>query len=139
MPAARTFRLASGDDIGGLVRFLSAGPYPWRVEVSAWKPRRSLAMNRLYHFWVDTLRSFLLDHYGQEWTHEDLHEALKVRLLKPRVVELDGHPVVITASTASLTVSEFADLLTDFERYAERTWELVLPQPADLYGEALGR
>jgi hypothetical protein len=80
------------------------------------KPPRTAAQNRFYWSILTACSEQLM---GQQYTQDIWHEWAKTRFLPSRVVELPGGQVKeIEPSTASLTVSEFSDLVEQLLQYA---------------------
>jgi len=61
---------------------------------------------------------------------EDIHEILKHKFLKPRIVEL-GDTIVERYSTKGLTVQEMTEFMQRIEAWAQTELELVLASPED--------
>ena len=128
------------DDVEDLTRFIAKAKRKLRVTVEPYRTNRSLAQNRLAHFWVSVLRKHLLDTTGQVWDHEQLWEAVKRKTLTPKVVpDLETGEATQVYDTHSLTNPEFTDWLHSVEAYCLEKWELQLPHPEDLYDEAQDR
>ena len=80
------------------------------------KPPRTAAQNRFYWSILTACAEQLM---GQQYTQDIWHEWAKTRFLPSRVVELPGGQVKeIEPSTASLTVSEFSDMVEQLLQYA---------------------
>lgn len=61
---------------------------------------------------------------------EDIHEILKAKFLKPRIVEL-GDTIVERYSTKGLTVTEMTDFMAAIEAWAKNELGLILANPED--------
>lgn len=122
-----------------VARFLSKCKTKLRITIQPYRPNRSLSQNALAHLWVSVLRKHLLDSTGQAWSHDDLWEAVKRKVLSPRIVpDLDTGEAREVYETRNLSVTEFSDFLRGIEVYCHEKWQLVLPHPEDLYDEAQG-
>lgn len=139
MSDRRQFIVSDKDSAYKLTRFIEVSlPAKLRVTVEPYRARRRVAQNNLWWLWISILARHLKESTGEIWAKDDLHEALKVKLLGQRAIELGGEVVSVTRSTAALTVVEFSDLLNDLDHYCQERWNLTLPHPEDLYGEAHG-
>ena len=102
---------------------------------------RSLAQNKLYWKWLTVIaRQMYLS--GEQPLHdtEAWHLWFQRRLLGYETAILpDGEQVTILRSTTKLTTKEFYDYLEDIELFVGAESGIELPQPEDLYNEAMGR
>lgn len=64
------------------------------------------------------------------YSAEDVHEILKQKFLKPRIVEL-GDTIVERYSTKGLSVTEMAEFMTAIEAWAQNELGLILANPED--------
>lgn len=101
----------------------------YRMELKREVKRRTLSQNALYHQWVTII--------GQDigCDHDDMHEALKQKLLPPRFVEIDGEQIEVRRSTAALTTAEMSDYMEKVDRLAA-SLGIILPHPEDAHLEA---
>lgn len=97
---------------------------PMMIEIKEYRKNRSNAQNRTYWMWVH----IIAEHYGYE--DEELHEALKSRLLGTEGRNVFGESVLVTKSTRKLTTAEFADYLGKIEILADEL-QIRLPKPDD--------
>lgn len=84
--------------------------------VTITKPPRTAAQNRFYWAILTACSEQLLN---GEYSQDVWHEWSKTRFLPTRVVDLPGGTMKeIEPSTASLTISEFSDLVEQLLQYA---------------------
>jgi hypothetical protein len=95
------------------------------VVVKRRKRRRSLSQNALMWAW----NTIIADETGH--TPEEIHELVKRRLLPPVVVEIDGEPVEMSASTHDKDTAWMMDYLNRYQAWAATTLDIVLPSPDD--------
>ncbi|HRI77264.1 MAG TPA: recombination protein NinB [Alphaproteobacteria bacterium] len=95
------------------------------VEIKQHRKNRSVAQNRLYWMWVNTLAETL----GYE--PDELHDHLKVRFIGVKEVTVFGKAVSIPKSTTSLSTAAFTEYLNKVEALA-RELKVILPYPDDL-------
>lgn len=104
------------------------------VEVKDYKTTRSLAQNRMYHMWKNTISE------ETGYTTDQLHEMFKEVFLGVTVEMLWGRPVIIRKSTTDLDVKAFTDFLIKIETFAQQQG-IILPRPDDymnaIYGERI--
>jgi len=97
-----------------------------RVEIKIQKLQsiRSIQQNR--YWWV--CMTILSNETG--YTKEEIHEISKFKFLKrEKVVEKTGEILPYIESTTKLKVSEFADLVSELQRWASETLNVYLPSP----------
>ena len=106
--------LTTENDRRRAVEALQDAELGYMVTIS--KPPRTAAQNRFYWAILTACSEQLMN---QEYTQDIWHEWAKTRFLPTRVVDLPGGQVKeIEPSTASLTVSEFSDLVEQLLQYA---------------------
>ena len=112
---------------------------PVLIETSLYKPKRSLAINRLMWLWNGEIQQFLKDHKGQIYSTDDIHEFM-VNLLLPReIVEINGKTRVIRAHTSKMNNKEMCMYLETLDMYCASELGLQLTHPIDLFNEAMNR
>lgn len=82
--------------------------------------------------WYDFIRLHIADSGGQLFTAEELHEWYKAKFLPSKVVQVNGEPIRCRASTAGATVDVMAKFLTDIDRHAADSLNLILPNREEL-------
>ena len=112
---------------------------PIQVETSLYKPKRSLAINRLMWMWYGEIQVFLRDHMGQIYSTDDLHEYFVNLLLPRKIVEIKGKAKDIRAHTSKMTNKEMSQYLETLDHYCGSDLGLSLTHPIDLFNEAMGR
>jgi len=111
---------------------------PVMIEVSLYKPKRSLAINRLNWLWMGEIQQFLKEHLGQIHSTDDLHEYF-VNLLLPRTaIEINGKARDIRAHTSKMTNREMSQYLETLDHYCGSELGLSLTHPSDIYQSAMG-
>jgi hypothetical protein len=85
------------------------------ISIVEGKPKRSDAQNRLYHKWVDIIRT----EQGEE-SKQKCKEDLALQFLGDK-----------DKSTKELTVIEFVQFLMDIDSYFSREWGINLPRNED--------
>lgn len=94
---------------------------PWRVTVEKYRKNRSAEQNAYY--WgvvLPTIQAFILEHRGDNYSCDDLHEWFRDEFLPHRVVMVKGKEKVVRPSTASLKVDEFGEYLEKVIWYASQ-------------------
>lgn len=97
------------------------------IELHEVKRQRSLPQNALFHIWVKALA----DHLG--YSQEDMKIAIKYQLLGYTVHTdpLTGEAVLILPSTAHLTTTQMADLITQLHTFALQEFGFDLPREGE--------
>lgn len=103
----------------------------YEVEITAYKPNRTVLQNKLYWHWLH----YLSGETG--YSKDELHELAKQSILGSDVKMILGKPVPIPKSTADLNIKDFIDYLTEFEAFFASKG-FVLPAPS-YYQEAINR
>lgn len=120
------------DSAADAIRKLSVDK-PLRITIERYKPKRSLAQNRLYWKWMEVLGI----HFG--YSREEMHEELARLFIGEREYRgIDGILRVRRESTTKLNTAAFTDYLNNIDRWAISEYSVVLPKPEDLYNEAMG-
>jgi hypothetical protein len=100
------------------------------VEVKEYKKNRSTAQNRLLWMWYNIIAK------DQGNTPEELHEAMKVRVLGVERKVVAGQELIMPKSSTKLTTAEMTSFLEAIEALA-RQLNIILPRPDD-YMYAMG-
>jgi hypothetical protein len=103
--------LTTENDRRRVIEAIEATELGYMVTIS--KPPRTAAQNRFYWSILTACAEQLM---GQQYTQDIWHEWAKTRFLPSRVVELPGGQV--KEIEASLTVSEFSDMVEQLLQYA---------------------
>ena len=112
---------------------------PIQVETSLYKPKRSLAINRLLWLWNGVIQKHIRDTQGQIYSSEDIHEYMVSLLLPSQSVEINGKQKTIRAHTSKFSNKKMCEYLELLEMYCGEHLSLMLPHPEDIYNEAIGR
>ena len=122
--------------------------HPWVVTIGKDDESRSLKQNRLSHMWYAYLgketgqgryvqRATCKWHYGVPILREDKDfEAFYSAALAPLTYEQQIDAMEFVPVTRLMTVHQFAEYLNEIDRQSAARG-VVLPQPADLYWNAL--
>ena len=110
---------------------------PIKVTTEIYKPKRSLAINRLMWMWYGEIQLFLRDHFGQIHSTDDIHEYMVARLLPKKAVEINGNILNIRAHTSKMNNKEMCLYLETLDHYCGSELGLSLTHPADIYSEAM--
>jgi hypothetical protein len=100
------------------------------VEVKEYKKNRSTSQNRLLWMWYGIIAK------DQGNTPEELHEAMKVRVLGVERKVVAGQELIMPKSSTKLTTAEMTSFLEAIEALA-RQLNIILPRPDD-YMYAMG-
>jgi len=99
----------------------------WKVEVTEWKPQRTLTQNATMWLWYRII--------GQQlgYTDKEMHDILREEFLPVRCVEFKGREVHLLTSTSGKdwTVDKEAAYLSDIERFAATELGIMLPRRDD--------
>lgn len=112
---------------------------PILVETSEYKPKRSLAINKLLWLWNGRIKQHIQDTQGQIYSVDDVHEYFVGFLLPKTAIEINGKERVIRAHTSKFNNKDMCNYLELLDMYCSEHLGLVLPHPEDLYNEAIGR
>ncbi len=99
-----------------------------RVEITIQKLKstRSLQQNRLWWLYVTIISKEI------GYSKEEFHEILKYKFLKrEKVFEKTGEIFEYIGSTAKLSKTEFADMVTNLIRWSAETFGIILPLPGE--------
>lgn len=101
---------------------------PYKIEIKRDRDTRSGKQNRYYHGCIIPILS---DFTG--FTHEEMHEVLKVKFLKYHlVIEATGEQVECIKSTTDLDTYEFEQFTENIRRWAAQDLEVVVPLPNEV-------
>lgn len=112
---------------------------PVQVETSLYKPKRSLAINKLMWLWNGEIQKHLKESQGQIYSTEDIHEYFVDLLLPRKMVNINGREKAIRAHTSKMTNKEMCDYLEILEMYCSEHLGLILPHPEEMYNEAMDK
>lgn len=99
-----------------------------RIEITIQKLKstRSLQQNRLWWLYMTLLSKDL------GYSKDEMHEICKFKfLMREKVHEPTGEIFKYLGSTATLSKSDFADMVTDLIRWAAECFNIVLPLPGE--------
>lgn len=110
------------------------------IRISRFRPRRSIAQNKLYWLWVGCLH----EETGND--RDTIHDALKTKFLGTDAIEVLGVRMERPRSSRTLTTAAFTDYLDKVQAWAASEFGIRLPQPGDAgweefferYGESYG-
>lgn len=105
----------------------------WKVEVKRAESRRTLAQNRLYWLWVNTIA----DASGHRI--DEIHQALKASFLVP-ITTVDfktGEVKELIPTTTTMKVSDMTAYLERIDEWAHQ-YGIPLVHPDDDYNLAMG-
>lgn len=92
------------------------------IEVKLYESKRSLAQNRLFHKWVGEIAE------QSDNPRDAMKEWLKQQWLGEESCDVFGKTITRTRSTSKLKVGEFADFLTQVERWSvENGFNITMP------------
>ena len=111
---------------------------PLKIEVSAYKPKRSNAINRLMWMWYGEIQKHLREHLGQIHSTNDIHEYMVLKLLPKKEVFIGDEMKIIRAPTSKMNNKEMSQYLELLDHYCGAELEIRLTHPIDLYNEAMG-
>ena len=107
------------------------------VETSVYKPKRSLAINRLLWLWNGEIQKHIRETQGHVYSVDDIHEYFVTLLLPNDVIEINGKEKTIRAHTSKMNNKEMCLYLELLDMYCAEHLNLILPHPEDLYLEAM--
>lgn len=105
-----------------------------RIEICAWRKRRTDRQNRFYHpAFVKPFANFLREQ-GQPYTNRDAHEMLKYKFLRREWVdEKTGEVCAFTGSTRALNTVEFNQYLDLCAAWLHEMFGFTMPDPKDYH------
>ncbi len=112
---------------------------PIQVETSKYKPKRSLAINKLLWVWNGEIQKHIRETQGQIYSTEDIHGYFVSLLMPSKDIEINGKERVIRAQTSQMDNKTMCGYLELLEMYCSEHLNLLLPHPEDAYNEAMGR
>lgn len=107
------------------------------VEVRPFKNKRSLAQNALMWMWFTKVRDHLWETTGQRYTKDNIHDWFVDEFLPTTAVEINGHIKPSQVGTSKLNTVQMTEFLNNVEYFCGSELDLNLPQPAELYYEAM--
>jgi len=114
----------TGVQIKDFIRTMEGKRVVFKIEKV--KSIRSLQQNKYYH----VCKKILSDEIGYDVT--ELHEIIKYKFLtKEKVDEKTGEVYNFVGSTTKLNKSEFADFVSDLQRWAIETFNVYLPSAVE--------
>ncbi len=97
-----------------------------QITIEKIKSQRSAQQNALWWVYMTILSKEL------GYTKDEIHEICKYKFLKrEKVDEKTGEIFPYLESTTKLSKSEFADLVSDLQRWAAETFNINLPSPGE--------
>jgi hypothetical protein len=101
---------------------------PFVLSIEPYKKKRTLSQLALLWVRHNEVAQAVADYTG--YSAEDVHEILKAKFLKPRIVEI-GDTLVERYSTKGLTVQDMTEFMQKIESWAQTELGLLLAQPED--------
>lgn len=126
----RTFIIKSGDEttfkpLGVYLRELKPGGN-YIIEVKKNRAIRSLSANRYYHAILNIIG------ISTGHTHEELHEAMKMKFNCTVIFFPKGGSQVISKTTANLDTAEFAGYINRVKAWALNEFGIIIPEAKDI-------
>jgi hypothetical protein len=126
----RTFIIKSGDEttykpLGKYLRELKPGGN-YIIEVKKNRAIRSLSANRYYHAILNIIG------ISTGHTHEELHEAMKMKFNCTVIFFPKGGSQVISKTTADLDTAEFAGYVNRVKAWALNEFGIIIPEAKDI-------
>ncbi len=97
------------------------------VELIIQRYRKTRTLKQNAYYW-GAIIPILAEHFGYE--DEEMHEALKWIFLKKRLA-----PIPTVISTTTLNTAQFIDYIERIKRWATINYNIVLPDPEELFIE----
>ncbi len=101
----------------------------WDITIEPHRERRSLSQNSLMWKWIGEVVEHVHEATGQD--SDDIHEFLKQKFLRPKVIEINGE-IVKRWSTKGLSKAEMGAYMEKIYAWATSEMGLLLPVPEDL-------
>lgn len=111
-------------ELGKQLRDLKPGEYI--VEIKKNRAIRSLSANKYYH----AILNIIAIETGH--THEELHEALKLKFNCKVIFFPKGGSMAVGNSTANLDSAEFAGYINRVTQWALNEFNITIPQKQDI-------
>ncbi len=126
----RTFIITSGDektykDLGKYLRELKPGSN-YIVEVKKNRAIRSMSQNKYYHAILNIIG------ISTGHTHEELHEAMKMKFNCKVIFFPKGGSQVVANSTANLDVMDFTGYINRVKNWALNEFDIKIPEAKDI-------
>ena len=94
------------------------------ITISKAKSQRTVMQNALYWVYVTMIANEL------GYDKNEMHEVIKFKFMKcEKINEKTGEVMQYLKSTTDLSKSDFADLISDLQRWAAESLGIVLPEP----------
>ncbi len=110
---------------------------PLVVTVKRYRSSRTRAQNNLMWMWFGCIRKHLAEHFGTQYTNDDIHDYYVDEFLDKQVKQIGKKIITKPGQTSKLNVTEMTEFLSNVEMAAAERLELMLPRP-DEYREAMG-
>ncbi|RMH19751.1 MAG: hypothetical protein D6698_05285 [Gammaproteobacteria bacterium] len=110
----------------------------WLVTIKRHRSRRSLAQNRLLHMWMQVISEEYYLTHGEYHAPAVWKEYFKQLFLGDDVSIVLGSHVVLPRKTSALNTAQMAEFLNKIDMYCAAEFEIQLPQPEDMYLDAMG-
>lgn len=101
---------------------------PIKITVELYHKKRSLSANSLMWAWLNEAAKALANETGA--TPDEMHTALKQKLLTPKIIEVAGQTIAIY-STKNLTTAEFANYMDQVYAFIVGEMGIYLPTPQE--------
>lgn len=111
--------------VGDYLRTLPEGT-EFIIEVKKNRPIRSLSANKFYH----AILKIIAIHTGH--THEELHEALKMKFNSDMINFPKSGTQLIAKSTSDLDSKEFGAYINRVKNWALNEFGIVIPEAKDI-------
>lgn len=126
----RTFIITSGDEstfkeLGKYLRELKPGSN-YIIEVKKNRAIRSLSQNKYYH----AILNIIAIDTGH--THEELHEAMKMKFNCSVIFFPKGGSQIISKTTSNLDSLEFTTYINQVKNWALNEFGIVIPEAKDI-------
>lgn len=111
-------------EVGKALRELPEAEYV--ISIKKKRQIRSLSQNRYYHFILNVISV----HTGH--THEELHEAMKLKFNGTMIHFPKGGSQMIGGSTANMETDQFSAYLNRVKLFALEEFGINLPEPGEV-------
>ena len=102
---------------------------PWQITVEPYKQRHTKSQRGLMWIWVEGVVEHVHADTGQD--KEDVHEFLKQKFLRPKIIEINGE-IVKRYSTTGLSKAGMSEYMNKIYAWSTTEMGLMLPVPEDL-------
>lgn len=126
----RTFIIKSGDEktykpLGVYLRELKPGGN-YIIEVKKNRAIRSMSQNKYYHAILNIIG------ISTGHTHEELHEAMKMKFNCKMIFFPKGGNQVVPQSTSNLDTAEFTAYINRVKRWCIDEFNIIIPEAKDI-------